>query len=337
MQLRLVFSLIAAFACCLGTIFPAEAQDFYKGKTLTITVGFSAGGGFDVTARTLARSIGRHIPGTPNVVVVNMPGAASAISVLYLDANAPKDGTVIDTFNFGLISASLLQPDQTRVDLRKYAWIGSISADLTVCYVWKSVGPASITEMKKHGPLHFGIDGIGTSEDINERILKTILGVDISQVGGYAGTAEVRLAIERGEIDGDCGAWSSVPDDWIKQNKINPVSRSGPALPEGLSPDVPYVADIAPDDRARQIINLLVSSGQVGRPFIASLAVPQDRLKLLREAFDATMSDPDFTADLKQQRLPLSPKSADEALATVQGIYNTPPDIVAAAKRIIAE
>jgi tripartite-type tricarboxylate transporter receptor subunit TctC len=329
--------LVLVAIVCFAAVGSAAAQDFYKGKTLTIVVGFSAGGGFDVNARTLARYIGRHIPGSPNVVVVNMPGAASATSISYLDTNAPKDGTVIDTFNFGLISASLLHPEQTPVDLRKYAWIGSISEDLTVCYVWKAAGPTNVAEMKNHGQTHFGIDGIGTSEDINERILKTVLGLDIRQVGGYAGTAEVRLAIERGELDGDCGAWSSLPEDWITQKKINPLSRSGTAVPDGLSPDVPYIADLAPDDRARQIMTLLVAGGQVGRPFIASLAVPPERLKLLRAGFEATMQDADFVLDLKKQRLPLSPKSAEEALKTVQGIYGSSADIVAAARKVIAE
>jgi tripartite-type tricarboxylate transporter receptor subunit TctC len=328
---------VAMLAACFAILQQAAAEDFYAGKTLTILVGFSAGGGFDTNARALARHIGRHIPGAPNVVVVNMPGAASVTSILYLDNKAPEDGTFIDTFNFGLLSASLLRPNLATLDLRKYAWIGSISEDLTVCYVRANLGPKTIAELKSYGPAHFGIDGIGTSEDINERILRSVVGLDIRQVGGYAGTAEVRLAIERGELDGDCGAWSSLPEDWIKQKKITPISRSGMALPEDLTPDVPYIADRAPDDRARQIINLLVSGGQLGRPFIASAAVPPERLKILRDAFDATMKDPEFRADLDRLRLPLSPKTADEALKTVGAIYTSPPDIIEAAKKIVTQ
>jgi hypothetical protein len=157
------------------------------------------------------------------------------------------------------------------------------------------------------------------------------------QVGGYAGSAQVRLAVERGELDGDCGAWSSLPEDWIKQKKIAPISRSGMALPEGLTPDVPYIGDLAPDDRARAIINLLVSGGQLGRPFIASAAVPPERLKILRGAFDATMKDPEFRAELDRLRLPFSPKAAGDALKTVGAIYASPPDIIAAAKKIVTQ
>ena len=333
----IVMLLVAMLAACFAIPQQATAEDFYAGKTVTILVGFSAGGGFDINARALARHIGRHIPGTPNVVVDNMPGASSVTSILYLDNKAPQDGTFIDTFNFGLLSASLLRPNLATLDLRKYAWIGSISEDLTACYVRANLGPKTIAELKAYGPVHFGTDGIGTSEDINERILRSVVGLDIRQVGGYAGSAQVRLAIERGELDGDCGAWSSLPEDWIKQKKISPISRSGMAVPEGLTPVVPYVADLAPDDRARQIINLLVSGGQLGRPFIASAAVPPERLKILRDAFDATMKDPEFRADLDKLRLPFSPKTADEALKTVGAIYASPPDIIEAAKKIVTQ
>ncbi len=335
--MRIMMLLAAGLAACLAIPQRAAAEDFYAGKTLTILVGFSAGGGFDINARALARHIGRYIPGNPTVVVDNMPGASSVTSILYLDNRAPQDGTFIDTFNFGLLSASLLRPNLATLDLRKYAWIGSISEDLTACYVRSNLGPKTIAQLKAYGPVHFGTDGVGTSEDINERILRSVLGLDIRQVGGYAGSAQVRLAIERGELDGDCGAWSSLPDDWIKQKKISPISRSGMALPAGLTPDVPYIADLAPNDRGRQIINLLVSGGQVGRPFIASAAVPPERLKILRNAFDATMKDPAFRADLDMLRLPFSPKTAAEALKTVGAIYASPSDIVQAAKKIVTQ
>jgi tripartite-type tricarboxylate transporter receptor subunit TctC len=335
--MRLVMLFVAMLAACFSSPQQAAAEDFYAGKTLTILVGFSAGGGFDTNARVLARHIGRHIPGAPNVVVDNMPGASSVTSILYLDNKAPQDGTFIDTFNFGLLSASLLRPNLATLDLRKYAWIGSISEDLTACYVRANLGPKTIGELKAYGPVHFGTDGIGTSEDINERILRSVIGLDMRQVGGYAGSAQVRLAVERGELDGDCGAWSSLPEDWIKQKKIAPISRSGMALPEGLTPDVPYIGDLAPDDRARGIINLLVSGGQLGRPFIASAAVPPERLKILRGAFDATMKDPEFRAELDRLRLPFSPKAAGDALKTVGAIYASPPDIIAAAKKIVTQ
>lgn len=316
---------------------PARAQDFYKGKTLTIVVGFTAGGGFDLNARMLARHIGRHIPGNPDVIVQNMPGAASLKSVLYLDTTAPRDGTVISTYNFGQIGDSRMVPEKVKVDFRKFAWIGSISQDLTVCYMWGALGIKNLAELQKHGPIHMGLTGVGTSSDINQRILKDIFKVPVQQVAGYPGSAEERLAIERHELDGDCGAWSSISEEWISGHLINPIMRSAPVQPPDLPPDVPYSVDIAPSARDRDIISLLTASGQVGRPYMASLSVPPERIKILRDAFNETVKDPAFIADAQSLRLPVSPKTGEEALHTVERIYATPDDIVQAARKIIGE
>jgi len=322
------FALLAVGAIAgFATVTDAQAQDFYKGKTLTIIVGYSPGGGFDDNARLLARYLGRHIPGNPSVLVSNLPGAASLTAVLYLDATAPKDGTVIDTFNFGQIGDSRMGLSPLKIDFRKYNWIGSISQDITACYVWHTLGINTLADAKAHATLHFGLTSVGTSNDVNQKILKNIFGVDIEQVPGYPGSAEEKLAIERGELDGDCGAWSSVPADWIAKQEIVTLDRSAPIVPPDMPASVPYVVDIAPTARDREIIRLLVASGDVGRPFIASSSVPADRVKILRDAFDATMQDPDFQADATKQRLPFSPNNAEDAVMTVDEIYATPDDI----------
>jgi tripartite-type tricarboxylate transporter receptor subunit TctC len=336
MKVRRVGTLALA-ACAISVAAPARAQDFYKGKTLSIVAGFTPGGGFDVNARLLARHIGRYIPGNPDVMVQNMPGAAGLKSVFYLEAAAPRDGTVIDIFNFGSIGDSRLVPDKIKVDFRKFNWIGSISQDLTVCYVWHTLGTKTLAELKAHRPIHMGLTAVGSSSDVNQRILRDILGVPILQVAGYPGSAEERLAIERGELDGDCGAWSSVPAEWIEAQRIFPLVKSAPATPPDLSPGVPYSADLAPSDHDRQIIRLLVASGQLGRPFIASLAVPADRIRILRDAFNATVRDPQFIAEAQKLRLPLSPKTGAEAMKIVEDIYATPDEIVMAAKKIAGE
>jgi tripartite-type tricarboxylate transporter receptor subunit TctC len=327
--------LLALIAVSLVT--PAAAQDFYRGKTVTILAGFSPGGGFDLNARVLARHIGRHIPGSPIVVVQNMPGAGSLTAVHYLDLSAPKDGTVLDIFNFGNIGDSRLHPDKIKVDFRKFNWIGSISQDLTVCYVWHSFGVKTIADLKAKPRVHMGLTGMGSSSDTNQRILRSIFGVRIQQVAGYPGSAEQRIAIERGELDGDCGAWSSIPQEWIEGRKIVPVIRSAPSIAPDMPPDVPYSVDIAPSDRDRQMLRVLLAPTQVGRPFIASQAVPPERVRILRDAFNATMQDPQFIAELQKLRLPLSPKTGEEALKVVEEIYAAPEDIVAAARKVTAE
>ena len=188
-------SLIALALAATAFPVPADAQDFYKGRTLNIVVGFTAGGGFDINARLLARYIGRHIPGNPDVVVQNMPGAASIKSVLYLDTTAPKDGTVIATFNFGQIGDSRMRPEKVKVDFTRFNWIGSISQDLTVCYAWHKVGVKSLAELKAHGLIHMGLTGVGTSSDLNQKILK-----DIS---GHQPAAGRRLSRQRRGAAGD--------------------------------------------------------------------------------------------------------------------------------------
>jgi len=316
---------------------PAAAQDFYRGKTITIMVGFSPGGGFDINARVLARHLGRHIPGNPVVVVQNMQGAGSITAVHYLDLTAPKDGTVLDIFNFGNIGESRLNPDKVKVDFRRFNWIGSISQDLSVCYVWHGFGVKTLAELKAKPKVHMGLTGMGTSSDTNQRILKNVFGVKVQQVAGYPGSAEQRIAIERGELDGDCGAWSSIPVEWVEGNKIVPVIRSAPVTAPDMPPDVPYSVDIAPTERDAQVLHMLLASAQVGRPFIASQVVPPERVRILRDGFNATMRDPQFIAEAQKLRLPISPKTGEEALQVVESIYATPEDIVAAARKVVAE
>jgi tripartite-type tricarboxylate transporter receptor subunit TctC len=321
----------------VAAVVPAAAQDFYRGKTITIVVGFTPGGGFDLNARLLAHHMGRHIPGNPDVIVQNMPGAASLKPVLYLDTTAPRDGTVIATFNFGQIGDSRMNPEKVKVDFRKFSWIGSISQDLTICYTWHTLGIESLAQLQRHGTVHMGLTGVGSSSDINQKILRDIFKVAVAQVAGYPGSAEERLAIERRELDGDCGAWSSIPQEWVEGAKINPILRSGPVESSDLPPNVPYALDIAPSERDRDIIRLLTESGQVGRPFIASLSVPADRIEVLRKAFEETVQDREFVADARRLRMPVTPKSAGQALRTVEEIYATPEDIVQAARRIAGE
>ncbi len=328
---RMGASVIAA-AAVLFQCAPAIAQDFYKGKTLTFIVGSPPGGGFDLNTRILARHIGRHIPGQPDAIVSNMLGAGSLTALRYMEQVAPKDGTVSVSFNFGLIGVSKLTPDKAPVDFRKYGWIGSISQDLTICYVWHEVGPKTMAELKARKGLHFGLASVGGNEDINAKILKNVFKIDINQVGGYPGSAAQRLAIQRRELDGGCGSWNSLPEDWVRNKWINPVYRTGSTPAPDMPAGVPWVLDIAPSPRDRAIINLLVSHNELGRPYVVAPGVPAERQEILRRAFQATMKDPQFIADLEKARMPLSPRSSDEALKIIEAIYASPDDIVAAAR-----
>jgi tripartite-type tricarboxylate transporter receptor subunit TctC len=333
-------ALAAATIVSNAAVSPAHAQsatDFYKGKTVNIVVGFTTGGGFDANARLLARHIGKYIPGNPNVIVQNMPGAASLTSVQYLDATAPKDGTVIDTYNFGQIIDAKMAPERIKVDFRKFNWIGSISVDLSVCFVWNTIPGKTLEDFKKHGQLNFGLTGTGTSNDVNTRIVKNIFGMNIKQIAGYPGSAEQKLAIERGELDGGCGNWSSMPPDWISEKKFTAFIKSSNTTPPDMDPSVPWGAAIAPNDHARELIKFILGAGEVGRPYMMSLAVPADRVKVVRDAFDKSVKDPAFIAEAQKLRLPVSPKNGAEALKVVEDLYAVPDALVEEAKKIVTQ
>src|SRR5262245_29852629 len=319
---------------------PAAAQDaasFYRGKTVRIVVGFSSGGGYDVYARVLARHLARHIPGTPSVVVQNMPGAASLKSVQYLTAGAPADGTLITTFNPGLITQSLTVPEKVGLSFLDYAWIGNVSEDFRVCYTWNGTGIRTWQDLLARPKVNFGNTGVGTSAYIDNRILSELFGVRINMVMGYPGSADKRIAIERGELDGDCGSWTSMPDDWLRDSKITVHIRFSRTLVPGMPESARAARDLLTDPKKQQTFALLTAGAIIGRPYIAAKGVPADRLAALRAAFDATMKDPEFLADSERQRLLVTPMTGTEVESYIAELYRTPADVVAAAKEISGE
>ena len=319
---------------------PAAAQDvasFYKGKTVRIVVGFSAGGGYDHYARVLTRHIGRHIPGNPNIIVQNMPGAASLNSVKYLSAAAPADGTVINAFNPGLITQSLTVPQKVGINFLDLGWVGNISEDFRVCHTWNGTGIKTWEDLLARPKVTMGNTGIGTSAYIDNRILSDLFGVKLQQVMGYPGSAEKRIAIERGELDGDCGSWTSLPEEWLRDQKITVHIRYSRALIPGMPASALVARDALIDPKKRQIFDLLTASALIGRPYIVPKAVPPERFAALRAAFDATMKDPDFVADASKQRLIVTPMTGTEVETFIKELYTTTPDVVAAARTISGE
>jgi tripartite-type tricarboxylate transporter receptor subunit TctC len=314
-----------------------EAASFFKGKSIKLVVGFTPGGGYDVYARLLARHYGRYIPGNPTVLVQNMPGAASLKSVQYLNATAPKDGTVITTFNPGLITQSLTSPDKVPVKFLDFAWIGNVSEDFRVCFTWNATGIKNWKDFLAREKVTFGNTGVGTSAYIDDRILSDLFGVKLHAVMGYPGSADKRMAIERGELEGDCGSWTSMPEDWLRDGKVTLLVRFSHRLAPGMPADLPYAGDLLTDPKKKQTFGLLTASALIGRPYIAPLGVPADRLAALRSAFDATMKDPEFLSDAEKQRLLVTPMTGAEVESTIKELYQTPADVIAAAKEISGE
>jgi tripartite-type tricarboxylate transporter receptor subunit TctC len=311
-----------------------RADDFYKGKTFTIVVGFSPGGGYDVNARGLARHLGAHIPGNPSIIVQNMPGAGSLTSVRYLDVTAPKDGTVMTIFNPGLVTQSIMQPDKVQLDFRRYGWIGVVTPDFRVCYGFGPNGVKSWDDMMQRKEFVLGSTARGSGNYINGATLREVFHAPIKQILGFPGSAEQRLAIERGELDGDCGSYSSIPIEWIRDGSAHPFVRFTEQRPPEIPESVAYIGTFAKTDEQRQILDVLDASDEVGRPFIMSKQVPPDRVAILRKAFDDTMQDKEFLADMEKQQLPVNPISGEEAETIVAKMMNAPPAVVAKAKAI---
>ncbi len=335
-MIRLIAAL--AWAASIGAApGAARAQDFYKDRAITVVIGLSPGGGYDLYGRALTRHLGGHIPGNPKLVAQNMPGAGSLVAAQWLDNVAPRDGTTMLIFNHGLIGDSVLSPEKVKLDFRRFAWLGSIAEDISACYMWHAKGPRNLAEVKAYGKIHFGQTGAGTSSDIAQRILKNILKIQIEEIHGYPGSAELRLAVERGETDGDCGAWAVLPEDWARDKKIYPFLKNTPSFGPHMARDVPYVVDVMPGPREREIAKLLTTSTQISRPFILHRDTPPDRVRILREAFAAMTRDPGFKADLERQRLTLEPVFADAALKIVAGVAEASPEVIAAARKVMTD
>lgn len=317
---------------------PAPSQSsasFYEGKTINVVVGFSPGGGYDRYARLLARHMGKHIPGKPSMVVQNMPGAGSLVAVRHLDTTAPKDGTVMVAFNPGLIMESLTEPEKVKLKFSDLAWIGSISRDLRVCYAWHSTGLKTWDDIVKRDEFIIGGTAPGSSSYNNSAILKNVLGLKIRRVLGYPGSAEQRLAIERGELEGDCGSWSSINPEWRASNKVRPFVRfsKGKAPPEMA--DAPYIGDFAKTPGQKEVIEFLVSATEFGTPYVMSKQVPLERLEMIRNAFNETTKDPEFLADAQKSQLPVDLMPAAESAEIIDLVYKSPPELVAKAREAL--
>jgi tripartite-type tricarboxylate transporter receptor subunit TctC len=312
----------------------AQAQDFYKGKTLTIVVGFSPGGGYDVNARAVSRHISKHIPGNPSIIVQNMPSAGSMTSVRYLDATAPKDGTVVTVFNPGLITQSIVTPEKVNLDFRIIQWVGVVTSDYRVCYGFGPKGVTSWEDMMSRKEFILGATGKGSGNYINGATLRLVFNAPVRQILGFPGSAEQRIAIERGEVDGDCGSYSSIPVEWIRDGKAHPFVRFVDKKPAEIPDSAVFINTFAKTDEQKQLLDVLNGADVVGRPFVMSKQVPADRVAILRKAFNDTMKDPAFVAEMEKSQLPLNPMTGEEAEGVVNKLMNVPTNVIAKAKEI---
>jgi tripartite-type tricarboxylate transporter receptor subunit TctC len=313
-----------------------DTASFYSGQTLRLIVGLPPGGGADAYARLVQRHMAQHLPGAPSIVVENVPGAGSLKSVEYLDSQ-PADGTAMATFSSGLLTEALTDPDRVKVDFRKFAFIGNVSEDVRVCYLWYAAGVHNWQDALVRPQIIFAGSAAGTAGNTETAMLRDLFGLKIKSVQGYPGSAAKRLAVERGEVDGDCGGWSALPEDWLNDHKIDVFVRLSARLLPGMDPKVPFAGDLVKDQRERQIFDFLMAPEKLGRLFMVSAGVPLDRVAALRKAFDATLADPAFVSDAEKLSLTVTPMTGAEVGHDIAVLCATPADLVAKAKAIVGE
>ena len=327
-------ALVAASLVALAR--PTHAQsNFYAGKTIRIVVGASAGGGYDLYARAIAPFLSAHLPGKPNVVVQNMPGGGGLTSVLYLDTSAPKDGTVVTTFNSGVLTDAFTSQDKAKIDLRTLGWVGSANRSFRFCYFWHSSGIKTWDDLGGSKQPTMGAIGVNSGAYNDIALLKNLMKRNVRAVLGYPGRSEVHLSIERGELDGECGSKEGIPENWSSDRKMNIVVRMLQARSDEIPEGVPWVGDFLKDPQDFEVLGLLTAAMDVGRPFVTSRQVPIERLELLQNAFAAALQDRAFLEIARQRRLDVSPVTGKAAQELVTRVLEAPKAVAEKAKEII--
>ena len=325
MKTRLALVLAAA-ALAAGLPFGAAQSASFEGKTITIVVGFKAGGGYDRVARILARHIPKYLPGNPNVIVQNMPGGNSITAANHVYAVAKPDGLTIGTFNRNLVLAQLPKVGAVKFDQTKFAWIGSAASESTVLAVRADLPYRTFDDLKKSGKtLIIGATGPGANTYDFPLLLKEFLGVDLKIVSGYSSSADIMLAIERKEVDARAGSYTSLRP-FIDRGLVRPLIRAR-AIETGIE-KLPVDEDLAPTPRAKAIMALRSAPEVIGRPYVMAPGTPDDVVKAMRDAFDQAIKDPQLKAEAKKGKMELEFMPGDAVLKVVQEVLSQPKDVV---------
>jgi tripartite-type tricarboxylate transporter receptor subunit TctC len=330
--IRKLAGLALAFCAVQASQAHAESDDqnFFRGKTITIVTSTGAGGGYDLMARLIARHMPRHLPGAPTMIVQNMPGAGDILATNYMYGIAPKDGTTIGVVGSAVPLSQVLDPSKVHFDAGKFNWIGSTGARNEVVFALRSAGVDSVDELRKKEVV-LGGTGPASSVVMYPTAMNNVLGTKFKIVTGYPSTAEVFLAMERGEVAAQTGTLASIHrgyPQWISKNEIVFLAQVGSKRDPEL-PNVPLLTDLAKTDEQRQILALVSSPSDLGQPYLAPPGLPASRLQLLRSAFDATLSDPKFVADAARAQADLYPIKGEVVATIVRSVVNAPSEIIA--------
>ncbi len=338
LSIRRVIGGIAAVAALAGAASAAGVSDFYKGRVVSLIIGYSVGGGYDAYARLLARYFGKHVPGEPTIVPQQMTGAGSLRAANYIYSVASKDGSVFGTFSRSMGISPLI--NKADFDSRKFTWLGSVTDDDTICVTWSTSAVRNWNDFLSK-PSTFVGERAGADPDIWALLYKNVFGAKLKLVSGYPGTNDIVLAMQRGEVDGLCGlSWSTIKTehaDWLKNRSVNIIVQAAIKKEPAIA-SVPLATDLTTGPDQLQIVKLLLVSQAMARPFAAPPDIPADRKAALVAAFDQTMKDPAFLAEAQRLDFDVRPVSSPAIDSMLAEVYATPKDvIVRAAKAISSE
>jgi tripartite-type tricarboxylate transporter receptor subunit TctC len=332
-----VIGLSAALLLLAPASAPAQtAAPSLAGKTVTIYVGYGPGGGYDLYARVLSRHMPRHLPGTPAMVVVNMPGAASVRAANYVYTVVPKDGSAMGIVAQSIGEEQMLGTSGVAYDIAKFNWIGRFAGNVEVSYVWHTSRIKTIDDLRTH---EANFAGTGPSSAIYPRLLNAIAGMKWNVVLGYNTTADGHLAMERGEVDGVTSSLNTLKTtqaEWLEKGLIRVLVQYALARSPDL-PDVPAVVEFGKRPEDVDVLKFYANSGMVGRAVLAPPGLPAARVEMLRAAFAATLQDPEFLAEVKKLNLDLQPMSGAELQALVEKSTQASPAVLARARAARSE
>jgi tripartite-type tricarboxylate transporter receptor subunit TctC len=324
---RTTWVVVAILAGVAGLATPAGgAAPAYEGKTVTIIVGYRPGGGYDRTARLLARHLPKHLPGKPTVIVQNMPGANSIIAANHVYNVAKPDGLTIGTFNRNLPLAQLTKVQGVKFDITKFAWIGSAASESTILALRSDLPYRTVEELRKADqPIVIGTTGPGANTHDFPLLLKEFLGFNLKIVSGYSSSADIMLAIERKEVDGRAGSYTSIRP-FIDRGLVRPVVRARATEP-GIE-KLPVDEDLAPTARAKAIMALRSGPEIIGRPYVMPPGTGEELVKIVREAFAKVARDSELVDEAKKAQMEIEYVPGDQALKIINEVLSQPQDVV---------
>jgi tripartite-type tricarboxylate transporter receptor subunit TctC len=336
---RSVAGLLFTAVLSLGMTAPARADDvadFYRGKRISLVVGYGTGGGYDLYARMLARFLGDHIPGKPTVIVQNMPGAGSRGAANWLYKVAPRDGTVIATLSQTTPTDQALDQPGVQFDVRKLNWIGNMVVANNLLFVFARSGVADL-EQAKSKPLAIGATGASTPSVLYPQVSNNLLGSKFRIVSGYPSGGDINIALERGEVDGHVDSWASLKSShagWVRDHVVNFLFQVGTRR-EAELPDVPLWSELGQTDEQRRILEILSGDVAVGRPILTAPDVAPEKVRALRRAFDDTLMDPLFIDAADKAHMDFRPIGGEELQSIVSRIAGASPGVIALVKQAI--